>query len=71
MIEVGEVQTDADGRTNRTDGRGFQHMLPATSLFVADSLNDKGDDHCEDNKQIVVGHLYVVGQHLQGREQCR
>ena len=65
MIEVGEVQADANGSTYGTHRQGLQHMLPATRLRVAETFNDKGNDHGEDDEEVVVGHLHVVGQHLQ------
>ena len=73
MVEVRDVHADAYGSSGDANGCRLQHMPPAASLciFPREALHNEGDDHQGDDEQIVVGHLHVVGVHLEGCEECR
>ena len=68
MVKVGEIQTDTDSGTRQTSGRSLQQML---ILLLAQAVYAEGNDHSQNNEQVVVGHLHMVGQHLQGGKECR
>ena len=68
MVEIRYVDTDTDGTTRQTRSRSLYEMLV---LFLEQSFYTESDDHRQHNEQVVVGHLYVVGQHLQGCEERR
>ena len=68
VVEVREVQRYAYSRTGQTHGSSLQQVLVA---LTAQGVDGKGDDHGQNDKQVVVGHLHVVGQYLQRREEGR
>ena len=39
--------------------------------MLADGLYQPGDDHEQDDKQIIIGHLHMVRVDLKGREDSR
>ena len=68
MVETGEIHADAHGGGCHAHGRCFQE---AHQLFLLHSLHEEGDDHEEDDHEVVIGHLHMVGQHLKSREEGR
>ena len=68
VIEVRQVDTYTDGCTSDADGCG---LGKAHQLFLLDRLHKPGDHKEEDDEQIIIGHLHMVGVDLKGREDCR
>ena len=68
MIEVRQVDQYAEQTAQGTGSRSLEEMDIALCL---NGLNKIGNDHGGDDKQIVVGHLHVVGMHLEGRKEGR
>ena len=68
MVEVRQVDTHTDGRSRQTDSR---RLHEAHHLLLPDGIHQPGDHHEEDDKQIVIGHLHVVGVDLKGRKHRR
>ena len=65
MVEVRQVQTDGYQSCYGTGCRCFQ---PVHHLFLADGFHEPRYHHEEDDEQVVVGHLDVVGANLEGSE---
>ena len=40
-------------------------------LLLTNGLHEIGNDHEEDDEQVIISHLHVVGFHLKGGEECR
>ena len=68
MIEVRQVDTHTDGGTSDADACGLDK---AHQLFLLDGFHEPRDNQEQDDEQIVIGHLHVVGIDLKGRENCR
>ena len=68
MIEVRQVHHHAQQSTHDAHARGFEE---AHILLLDDGINQEGNDHQQDDKQIVVGHLHVVGIHFHRCKQGR
>ena len=68
MIEVREVQTDTDKRTHDAYSRSFEEM---TDLILAHGFHEPCNHHEQDDEQVIVGHLHMVGIDLKRREQGR
>ena len=66
MIEVRHVDTDTYHGTSQTDTCRLQQMLP---LFLPCPFYHKSNHHRQDDEQVVVGHLHMVGKYLQRTEQ--
>ena len=62
MVEIRYVDTDTDGTTRQTCSCSLYEMLV---LFLEYSFDAEGNNHGQDDEQVVVSHLYVVGQHFQ------
>ena len=68
MIEIGDVDQHTEQGTDGTDHRALDKLR---QLLVTDGHDEPGDDHEEDDEEIVVGHLHVVGIDLKGGEDGR
>ena len=68
VIEIRDIDTDTDDGSHDAGRRGPQQMLPPA---LPQGFDGKGYHHRQDYKQIIVGHLHVVGMHLQGGKECR
>ena len=68
MIEVAEIQADTDGCTHDAHRRS---LAKASHLLLLDGIDQEGDDHEEDDEEVIVCHLHVVGVHLEGSENRR
>ena len=65
MVEIAQVEANTYGGSRHTNGSGLAQVCP---LLLADSVYHEGYHHQQNDKQIVVGHLHVVGLHLKGGE---
>ena len=65
MIKVGNVQQNAYQCPHSTHARGLHKVHDA---FRSDRFNKVGYHHEEDNEQIIISHLHVVGVHFKGSE---
>ena len=63
MIKVREINAHTDGSTDKTNGSSLQEPC---HLFLLDGLYEPGYHHRDDDKQIIIGHLYVVRIDLKG-----
>ena len=68
VVQVREVDQYAQQTAHQTDRRGFQEVQVA---FLPDGLDQIGNEHEQDDEQVVVGHLHVVGMHLEGGKDAR
>ena len=68
MVEVRQVHADTDHSRQQTHKGGLYEM---GNLMITNGLHQIGDNHKEEDKQIIVGHLHVVGTHLEGGEDSR
>ena len=68
MVEVRQVQTDADGSTCGTYRRGLRQVAVRLPPYT---VNDERYHHGRHDEQVVVRHLHMVRHHLQGGKQCR
>ena len=66
MIEVGDVEADAYEPSTCCHTRGLEK---AFQLMVAHCIEKPGQKHEQDDEKIVVGHLYMIGQHLEAGEE--
>ena len=65
VIKVREVERDTDEGTHHAHRRS----LSETGEFsLPDGIHQVGNHHEEDDEEIVVSHLHVVGIHLESRE---
>ena len=71
MVEVRQIQTDTYQRTNHTHRSCLQQVFPCGLALAPESLDDEGYDHRRDDEQIVIGHLHVIGLHLEGSKDGR
>ena len=67
MIQVRQVQRDGNGCSSQTCCSSLRQMLV---LFLSQAVDAKCNDHSQDDEQVIVGHLHVVGQHFKGTEDC-
>ena len=68
MIQIRYIHADGNQCSHRTHRRS----LPETcQLLLPNGLNEECHHHQQDNQQIVVGHLNVVGAHFKGGKYCR
>ena len=65
VVQVRQVQTDGNSRCHHTGAKSLCQVL---ILLLAQTVNAERNDHRQDDEQIVVRHLYVVRQHLEGTE---
>ena len=65
VVKVAQIDADAQRGAHEADGGGFGKAVEAVA---ADGLNEEGYHHEEDDEQIVVGHLHVVGLDLKSGE---
>ena len=66
MIQVRKIQGNTDRSSHDTDARSLQQM----DILLADkSFDDECQHHEEDDNQIVVRHLHMVGQYLKSPKQ--
>ena len=63
VVEVTQVYADAYRGTCHAHAK---RLAEACHLTVAHGLNEIGDDHEEDDEEIIIGHLHMVGFHLKG-----
>ena len=68
MIQVAQVDADTDGSGGDTHGCC---LTKPCQLLVFHSLNQESDNHEEDDEQIIIGHLHMIGLHLKGGKQGR
>ena len=65
MIQVGEVERDTDEGTHDT----YRSRLAEAGEFpLLDGIYQEGNHHEENDEEIIIGHLHVVGIHLESRE---
>ena len=63
MIQVGQIETDTYGST----GEANRCSLAETyHLLLADGIHQEGNHHEEDDKEVIIGHLHMVGIDLEG-----
>ena len=65
MIQVRDIQTDGNDRSDKAHGSGLHQVL---IVFPLDTLDEIGNDHRSHDEQIVIGHLHVVGIYFKGGE---
>ena len=68
VIEVRQVDTDTEDGSCSSHAGGFPE---AFHPVLADSHDEPGDNHEEDDEQIIIGHLHMVGLDLKSREDSR
>ena len=68
VVEVRGIDQHAQQTANEASPRGLQE--PAVFL-LDDSVCQEGDRHKQDDEQIIIGHLHVVGMNLQRSEDAR
>ena len=66
MVEVGGVDHHAQQSANDTDA---QRLADVCVLLFHHGIHDEGQYHQEDDEQVVVCHLYVVGMYLKGAKE--
>ena len=68
MVEVAEVDAHTNGSTSDAHTRGLSKMQV---FLFADGIYQPSYHHRQDDEQIVVGHLHVVGVDLEcGKDGC-
>ena len=65
MVEVREIDAHADSCSSDTDSHRFQEVH---HLVLSDGLHQPGQGDEQDDEQIVIGHLHMVGIDLKRRE---
>ena len=65
VIKVGNVQQNAYQCPRSTHARGFHKVCHA---LRSDRFNKVSYHHEEDNEQIIISHLHVVGVDFKGSE---
>ena len=68
VVEVGDIDTQAQQTTDEGRQAAFQ---PAFHLLLAYRIHQIGYCHQQHNRQEVIGHLQVIREDLQGREDTR
>ena len=68
MIEVREVQTYTDGYTCQAHPCSFEEM---TDLVLPHGIHEPCNHHEQDDEQVIVGHLHMVGIDLERSKQGR
>ena len=68
VIEVRDVDADTEGSTH---GTGRRSLPEVSHLLLLHRIGQPRQHHEEDDEQIVIGHLHVVGIHLEGRKDGR
>ena len=67
MVEVRDVHQYAQQSANEADARSLH---PLRHSFLTDGFHQVSHYHKENDEQEIVGHLHVVGMHLQCGEDC-
>ena len=65
VVEVRQIDAYTDGSTRDTDSRSLQET---GHLLLTDSLHEPSYHHEQNDKQIIIGHLYMVCIDLKSRE---
>ena len=65
VIKVRQVERDTDEGTHHAHCRSLSE---AGKFSLPDGIHQVGNHHEEDDEEIVVSHLHVVGIHLESRE---
>ena len=68
VVEVGEFDGNTDDSCRRQHACRLQEC---GQLFLTDGFHEVGDNHEEDDEQIVIGHLHMVGFYFEGCEDRR
>ena len=68
VIEIRQIDTHTDGCTSDTDGSG---LGKAKQLFLLNRLYQPRNHKEEDDEQIIIGHLHMVGIDFKGCENRR
>ena len=68
MIEIAQIEHHTYQSTHGTDGGGLEE---AGHPALLDGDDQEGDDHGQDDEQVIIGHLHMVGIYLKGREHRR
>ena len=68
VVEVGQVGQHAQQAGGHDGARGFEPGAPRAAAHGIDAVGHDDEEHDEEE---VVGHLHVVGEHLESREKRR
>ena len=68
VIKVGNIHQHTNQCTRSTYGCGLHKLLHG---LLSDSIDQISNNHKEDDEQIIIGHLHMIGINFKGCKDCR